>query len=658
MIIKGKARGNGKQLGRYLVSPGENERIHVVEVRGTVSADVRGAIAEMDAVGLCTRTDKTLYHAAISTRPEERLTEEQRLRAVDRLEEELGFAGQPRVIVVHEKKGREHTHVVWSRTDIEHGRAIRIDHNYRKHEIVSRALEREFGQERVQGAHIERDGRPRPARTLSQAELEQAKRTGIEPRQVSQEVTAIYRRTDSGRAFAAGLEESGYRLARGSRRDYVLIDAAGGIHSVSRRVEGVRAKDVRERLSDLEHTDIPSIAQAQRQQRENRAQRSERDLSKVAGEIRIAYQTTRSGADFASALEDRGLSLAVVSKDEAAAQHRKAAFARQVGNFAPAYKAGELVVLDQRGNVYGLTSRTTGATSADVSKRLAGIDTQAYQGVEQTREALKEASKAAFVDRKFAERPETKTEALLSRLVFSAQKPADLAASLDRNGVTIARTTEQDIERIKNQKEFDALYGRENNTPIPAPGETVAVDRSGNLHRLNPAHVNTAALENAAILEGKALPSAMEARDEKNAAREEKRAEKHVREEKAQASWDINKERHYAHDHDEKKTGGGISVAGFVGGLADFAVGFLASLGGSPKPTPAQRIAQQRQSIAALRSIKKDIDNNQPVGQSDLTHLTREHLENIRSRGDDYLRQLVDNLDRGRDRDKERERER
>jgi hypothetical protein len=72
VIIKGKARGNGAQLGRYLVTPGKNERVEVVEVRGVAAPDVPGAVREMDAVSICTRTGKPLYHASINTRADER----------------------------------------------------------------------------------------------------------------------------------------------------------------------------------------------------------------------------------------------------------------------------------------------------------------------------------------------------------------------------------------------------------------------------------------------------------------------------------------------------------------------------------------------------------------------------------------------------------
>jgi Relaxase/Mobilisation nuclease domain len=284
MIIKGKARGNGRQLGQYLITPGENERVEVVEVRGVAAADVPGAVLEMDAVSACARTAKPLYHASINTRSDERLSDDQRMRAVDRLERELGFTGQPRVVVIHEKKDRngdlrEHCHIVWSRIDLEHQRAIRIDHNYRKHELVARELEREFGFTRIQGAHVERDGQ-RPDRTPSQWELQQSERTGLGIGRVTKTVTDVWRRTDNGASFAIALDQEGYVLARGDRRQFVVIDPMGGTHSLARRVEGAKVADVRARMADLDPAHLPSVKQGkaiQLQRRQGRGVQRIRD---------------------------------------------------------------------------------------------------------------------------------------------------------------------------------------------------------------------------------------------------------------------------------------------------------------------------------------------------------------------------------------------
>ena len=266
MVIKGNARAGAKSLAAHVLRTDTNERVEVAEIRGVIAEDVLGALREMEAVAVCTRTGKPLYHASINTRPDERLSDEQRFAAIDRLEKALGLTDQPRVVVIHEKEGREHCHVIWSRTDIEHGRAIRMDHNYRTHELVARELEKEFGHERVQGAHIERDGKPRPERTPGHDEMQQASRTGLKPKAAKEQITALWRSTDSGQAFKAALESQGWLLARGDRRDFVAVDPQGGTHSLARRVEGAKAADIRERMGDLDAEQLLTTQEARAQQ--------------------------------------------------------------------------------------------------------------------------------------------------------------------------------------------------------------------------------------------------------------------------------------------------------------------------------------------------------------------------------------------------------
>jgi hypothetical protein len=240
VIIKGKSVGGAKRLAVHLMRTDTNERAEVKEVRGVVAEDLRDALLEMEAVSAGTRTTKPFYHGSINARADERLTDKQRTQAIDRLEAELGLSGQARVVVVHEKEGREHCHIVWSRIDLDRMAAISDSNNYRKHELVARELEREFGHERVQGAHIEREGKRRPERTPSHAEMLQADRTGLSPKEVRAQITELWQRTETGEEFAVTLWKAGYVLARGDRRDYVVIDPKGGTHSLARRVEGAR----------------------------------------------------------------------------------------------------------------------------------------------------------------------------------------------------------------------------------------------------------------------------------------------------------------------------------------------------------------------------------------------------------------------------------
>ncbi len=284
MVIKGGSISGAARFAAHLQRTDTNEiRNEVIEMRDVAAPDLRGALREMEAVAAaCPNCKKPLYQASINTQAHERMTDEQRMKAVDRLEKELGLTGQPRVVVVHEKNdGREHCHVVWSRIDLDKMRVISDSHNYRKHELVARELEREFGHERVQGAHIERNGQPRPPRTPSHKEIQQGARTGVSPKQAREHLTALWQRADNGKAFAEGLAQSGWILARGDRRDFVAIDQKGGTHSLSRRIDGATAKMVRERLADLKPETLPSVAEARATQQARYGQEPARQPAPV-----------------------------------------------------------------------------------------------------------------------------------------------------------------------------------------------------------------------------------------------------------------------------------------------------------------------------------------------------------------------------------------
>ena len=66
----------------------------------------------------------------------------------------------------------------------------------------------------------------------------------------------------TGSDFRHRLEAQGFTAARGDRRDYVLIDSAGEIHGLTRRIEYVEAAQVRERMADLDAQQLLDVATA------------------------------------------------------------------------------------------------------------------------------------------------------------------------------------------------------------------------------------------------------------------------------------------------------------------------------------------------------------------------------------------------------------
>jgi hypothetical protein len=69
MIIKGKSRAGPQQLATHLGNAEKNERVSLIETRGTVAQDLRGALVEMDAYAIGTKCERSLYHAAMSPEP-------------------------------------------------------------------------------------------------------------------------------------------------------------------------------------------------------------------------------------------------------------------------------------------------------------------------------------------------------------------------------------------------------------------------------------------------------------------------------------------------------------------------------------------------------------------------------------------------------------
>ena len=69
-------------------------------------------------------------------------------------------------------------------------------------------------------------------------------------------------RSDGGKGFQAALGEHGYMLAKGDRRDFVVIDERGGQHALSKRITGLTAGQTRDRLADLDKDNLPSVARA------------------------------------------------------------------------------------------------------------------------------------------------------------------------------------------------------------------------------------------------------------------------------------------------------------------------------------------------------------------------------------------------------------
>lgn len=256
MIINGGARKSGGFFAHHLMKAQENERVEIKEMRGLYAEDLPDAFREMQFLAAGSKAENYFYHANVNPREDEQLTPEQWEHTADTLERNLGLENHPRVIIEHTKNGRTHQHYIWSRVDMDTGTVTPVTDNYYIHTQTARELEQAFSLSPVQlPLPPERD-------RFKDWETFRGQESAISPAEMKAEITALWQASDSGRAFSAALDDAGYLLAKGDRRDFVLIDPEGDIHSLQRRISGAKAADIRAKMGDLDRDSLMTAQQA------------------------------------------------------------------------------------------------------------------------------------------------------------------------------------------------------------------------------------------------------------------------------------------------------------------------------------------------------------------------------------------------------------
>ncbi|PLC04587.1 relaxase [Variovorax sp. RO1] len=286
MIPFASQRGGGQDLASHLQNAYDNELTEVVEIRGAVASDLHGAFKEWEVQAeTLTRCQKYLYSMSINPDPAQgELTRAQYLEYIGRAEAALGLADQPRAVVFHVKHGREHCHVVWSRIDAEHQKAVHIAFDREKLMQVTRSFARDNFLDLPAGYQ---KSRQKGQDTLY--ERTQQNQTGLSKTDHKQQVTEAWRHSDDARSFVQALAERGYILATG-KRPYVLVDLYGGMHALSKLIDdkAVRTKDLRAFLAkDFPEESLPSVAEA-----EELAARHRKQIEQTQTDDRLADRLT------------------------------------------------------------------------------------------------------------------------------------------------------------------------------------------------------------------------------------------------------------------------------------------------------------------------------------------------------------------------------
>ena len=528
MIIKSTVRGNGGKLANYLLNDKKNDRAELLELRGWAAENLKNAllISEEIAHGQ-TQCEKPFYHVSFRLAPGEELTPEQWERCADALEKRVGLEDHHRAMVMHTYHGEKHLHVVWDRIDENTLKAAELSFEHLQCKKTARALEKELGLQQV------RDEKREPEKELAaptREEEQQARRKGQDLQKLRAAIREAWEKSENGKSFAEALDERGFTLAQGEKRDYVAIDEQGSVYSIGKRTTGATAREVRAKLADLEREQIPSVEQAREElpariaerekQREYEAAQAEREqweekiaqaaiqkaeeekkkerqagqeaeqdknknaeLGKAAAEIRLAVYLSKGGESFAAALGNRGYTLAQVSEQEAAAFERARAYAKEIGHYLPSAAANEVVAVNQFGGIHRLTERTTGKTREEFDKYLVQIKREELPTVTEAREDIeqKRAERAERQDKnKNAELGETAAEIRLA--VYLSKGGESFKTALAERCLVLSQVSEQEAAAFERTAAFAEAIGH--HAPRYNAGELVVINQFGGIHRL------------------------------------------------------------------------------------------------------------------------------------------------------------------------------
>jgi len=254
MIIKASQRSGARNLANHLASTKDNDHVSLHEVRGLIGQSLHAAFLEIDASSHATRCEKPLFSVSFNPPMGADVTHDQFEKAFDQLENKLGLDNQPRVVVLHEKEGRRHAHVVWSRIDVDRSKAIHMAHFKQKCTDISRQLYLEHGWELPKGLENRKERDPF---NVSISEWQSLKRKSIDARDIKALCQDAWAHSDGASGFKHALEEKGLFLARGDKRGFVVVDHSETIYSLS-RVGGLKTKELKRRLGSPDA--LPSVS--------------------------------------------------------------------------------------------------------------------------------------------------------------------------------------------------------------------------------------------------------------------------------------------------------------------------------------------------------------------------------------------------------------
>jgi Relaxase/Mobilisation nuclease domain len=236
MIIKGtsvKSRKHSTYLANHLLNANDNEICEVWDIDGHAKPnDLKAAIGDFyDMVSLTRGGKNGLFMLSFNPEMGEKMSKENYFHAIAEAEKRFGLEGQPKAVVRHFKRDRDHIHVVWQTTDTE-TRKIKPNIYFfkRKSMALARDLEMELGHKRVSNE--------KSFKSYSDKDRERAKidASQLQPDKRKMIIQEAFKNSKNSFEFTESINSIGLSPAKG-KVGICLVDVAGQSYNLEKELK-------------------------------------------------------------------------------------------------------------------------------------------------------------------------------------------------------------------------------------------------------------------------------------------------------------------------------------------------------------------------------------------------------------------------------------
>ncbi|MCX2563697.1 hypothetical protein [Acetobacter thailandicus] len=274
MIIKGGAvsckSGTSKTASHIFEGP-TNEQIEALQGN---PEDMKDMLNDARQQGL----KYAFEHFKIS--PEKEITRAEAYKDFQAIADEYGFSLSDSVIVEHRKARQNdenspiHWHMIAPYLNPETGKAVDLKNNFARNEKLSRLSEIRTGQTLIKGQHneavfytLQKEGKiseanqvkhlmegDLPLPSYSQDSHQKAGRRGINLPEEKNNIKEIYKLCDGIKSFKSALEEKGYSIKEGNKKDTYIIEKDGLLIGSANRLLSMKKEIFKEEFKNATTT--------------------------------------------------------------------------------------------------------------------------------------------------------------------------------------------------------------------------------------------------------------------------------------------------------------------------------------------------------------------------------------------------------------------